>query len=129
MELLVEVFENLSNDVRGFIPGLYCIEFVSAKKYSELTFLSPCISKRSPVLIISTMTIHFLTSAKSQHLWEVAKAKKSSYEKLLVASFVLSFFLSLKIPFSVLKKKPINLLSLPPTTIKSNFYVQGQNNS
>lgn len=54
MELLVEVFENLSNDVRGFIRGLYSIEFNSAKKYSELTCLSPYISKGNPVLIIST---------------------------------------------------------------------------
>lgn len=66
------------------------------------------------------MTIHFLTSGKSEHLWEVVKAKKSSYEKLVVASFVLSFFLSHKNPFSLLKKT-ICLLRLPPTILKSNF--------
>lgn len=56
MELLFEVFENLSSDVRGLYtwPVQHRGFYISAKKYSEVTRLSPYTSDRNPVLAIST---------------------------------------------------------------------------
>lgn len=54
VELLAEGFENLSRDVRALYTWPYSTGVcTSAKKYSELTRLSPHSSSEKPVLVIS----------------------------------------------------------------------------